>query len=89
MEKRFALMLPRKSFSTLVIGLVLVALGLLTQSVMPVWGRVAYQAAAAGSYTPENFNVNLAGYYLVAGVIVFLGMVDVYASWQRSTNHDV
>jgi hypothetical protein len=88
MEKRFALMLPRKSFSTLVTGLVLVALGLLTQSVMPVWGRVAYQAAAAGSYTPENFNVNLAGYYLVAGVIVVLGLVDLYANWRREANND-
>ena len=81
-------MLPRKSFSTLVAGLVLVALGLLTQSVMPVWGRVAYQAAAAGSYTPDDFHVNLAGYYLVACVIVILGLVDLYASWQRGATHD-
>lgn len=72
----------------MVIGLVLIALGLLTQQVMPVLGRVAYQAAATGSYSPRDFRVDLIGYYIIAGVVVILGVVDLYTNWRIGANSD-
>lgn len=81
-------MISHKSFSTIVVGLVLIALGVLTQQVMPVLGRVAYQAAATGSYSPVDFHVDLVGYYIIAGVVVILGIVDLIANWRRDADSD-
>ena len=60
---------------SIVTGLVLVALGQLVQRMMPAIGRAAYQAAAAGSYDPMNYQLNLTGYYIVAAVLIVLGVV--------------
>jgi membrane protein implicated in regulation of membrane protease activity len=81
-------MISHKSISNIVVGLVLIALGLLTQQVMPILGRVAYQAAATGSYSPEDFHVELVGYYIIAGIVVVLGIVNLYTDWRRGTNND-
>lgn len=59
----------------IVAGLVLAALGQLAQRLMPVLGRMAYQAAAAGSYSPENYRLPLTGYYLIAAGLIVLGIV--------------
>jgi len=59
----------------IVTGLVLAALGQLVQRIMPLIGRAAYQAAAAGSYDPTNYRLNLTGYYIVAGLLIILGVV--------------
>ncbi len=58
-----------------VAGLVLLALGRLVQRILPVLGRMAYQAAAAGSYTPADYRVSLGGYYIIALALIVLGVV--------------
>ena len=60
---------------SIVAGLILAALGQLVQRIMPLVGRAAYQAAAAGSYDPANYRLNLTGYYIVAAVLIVLGVV--------------
>jgi len=55
-------------------GLVLVAIGLLTQRLAPLLGRVAFQAAASGSYTPTDYALPLTEYYVVALGIIVLGI---------------
>jgi len=60
--------------TAVVVGLVLIALGMLTQQVVPALGRVAYQAAAAGSYSPATYRLNLTWYYVVAGIVIALGL---------------
>ena len=59
---------------SIITGLVLVALGQLAQRIMPLIGRAAFQAAAAGSYSPTNYELNLWGYYLIAAVLIALGV---------------
>jgi hypothetical protein len=61
--------------TVVVVGLVLIAAGILMQQIMPVLGRAAFQAAAAGSYTPGDYRLNLTWYYLIAGIIIGLGAV--------------
>ena len=82
-------MILHKSFSTIVVGLVLIALGLLTQQVMPILGRIAYQAAATGNYSPEDFRVDLVGYYIIAGIVVVLGIIELYTNWRRGANSEL
>lgn len=59
----------------IVTGLVLLALGQLAQQLMPLIGRAAYQAAAAGSYDPVNYQLHLTGYNIIAVIVVALGIV--------------
>ena len=59
----------------IVAGMVLAALGQLAQRLMPVLGRIAYQAAAAGSYSPANYRLPLTGYYVIAAGLIVLGIV--------------
>jgi len=55
------------------VGLVLVALGLLMQEMMPLIGRAAFQVAGAGTYSASNYGLDLTRYNIVAGVILLLG----------------
>ncbi len=68
----------------IVAGLVLVAIGLLVQNVMPVLGRAAFQAAAAGSYSPSDYRVPLVGFYLIAGVLIAIGVVLTVLECRRT-----
>ena len=69
------LMKSSTSVIPVVTGLVLLALGQLAQRIMPLIGRAAYQAAAAGSYDPTNYRLNLTGYYIAAVLLIVLGVV--------------
>ena len=71
-------------FAPIVTGLVLLAVGRLVQYVMPLLGRVAHQAAAAGSYNPANYRLPLLGYNLIALVLVVLGIVLVIVDRRRN-----
>jgi len=59
----------------IVTGLVLIALGMLAQKIMPLLGRAAFQAAAAGSYTSADYQLDLSGYYVVAVLVIGVGVV--------------
>jgi len=59
----------------IVTGLVLIAVGMLAQKIMPLVGRAAFQAAASGSYSAANYEMNLTGYYIVALLAVGVGLV--------------
>lgn len=77
-----------KSYSPLgsiVAGLVLIAVGRLAQRLMPVLGRMAYQAAAAGSYDPTNYHIALPGYYLIGLALIVVGIVLMVLDRRRRT----
>ena len=54
------------------------------RKVLPVMGRIAYQAAAAGSYNPTNYQVRFAGANLVALVLVALGIIGCIVFWGKA-----
>lgn len=69
---------------SVVTGLVLIALGQLAQQLMPVVGRAAYQAAAAGSYSAEYYQLSLTGYYWTAVILIVLGVLVALLECRRS-----
>ena len=72
-------------FAPIVAGLVLVAVGRLAQRLMPLLGRMAYQAAAAGSHSPADCQLPLPGYYLLSLALVVLGIVLAVVDRRRNT----
>lgn len=70
-------------WSPIVVGLVLVALGQLAQRLMPLFGRIAFQAAAEGSYRPELYEMPLRGFYWAAVGLIALGIVLTILSLLR------
>ncbi len=72
-------------FRPIVAGLILIAVGRLAQRLMPLLGRMAYQAAAAGSYDPMNYRLPLFGYYLIALVLIVLGIVLAVVEHTRNS----
>ncbi len=67
-----------------IVGLVLIAIGQLVVQIMPLLGRVAYQAAAAGSYSPSEYEVNLIAYNTISALIIVLGIVAVAIERRRA-----
>lgn len=64
-----------------VLGVVLIALGQLLSTVMPVIGRVAFQSAAAGTFSESNYALDLSVYYILCVGIIAIGVVaEVIAS---------
>ncbi len=70
---------------SIVAGLILIAVGRLAQRLMPALGRMAFQAAAAGSYSPADYHIALPGYYLIGLALVVLGIVLMILDRRRST----
>lgn len=46
--------------------------------VMPTIGRAAYQAAAAGSYNPNDYHINFLGVNFAAICLIIIGIVFGY-----------
>ena len=67
-----------------VIGIALIAFGQLAEQLMPMIGRVAYQAAAAGSYSPSKYDLNLLGYNLMCALVIVIGVVAVVVERKRA-----
>ncbi len=68
--------------AALIAGLVLLAIGILIQRLMPLFGRMAFQIAAAGSYDPTNYHVGLAGYYAIAALLIAFGAILTFRAWR-------
>ena len=43
----------------IIIGILLLCVSTIIRNIMPALGRVAYQAAAAGSYSPGDYTVSM------------------------------
>ena len=54
----------------MMIGIVMLSVTSVIKEVMPVLGRVAYQAAAAGSYSARDYAVNFP--FVTAAAILFI-----------------
>ncbi len=54
-------------------GCVLLWLANLTAEILPKLGRVAFQAAMAGSYAPSDYRLDITIPYLISGILIFAG----------------
>ena len=61
-----------------IIGIVILMVIRIINSVLPKIGRAAYQIAAAGSYSPIDYRVDFTGISIVSIIIMVLGLAMAY-----------
>lgn len=60
-----------------VLGLLILCCTSILNQVMPALGRVAFQAAAAGSYSPRDFEMSFTLPNAIAVVLVVIGVAQI------------
>ena len=58
----------------IIIGAFILSICSIVKNTLPVLGRVAYQAAAAGSYSPRDYNVSFALATTIAVLLIVIGI---------------
>lgn len=61
----------------IIVGIILLSIASIIKQVMPVLGRVAYQAAAAGSYSASNYAISFPFVTTVSIALIVLGIVQL------------
>lgn len=61
----------------IILGILLMCTHQIIQTVLLVLGRVAFQAAAAGSYSPRDYEVSMPLVIIAAVVLVLAGIVQM------------
>jgi hypothetical protein len=59
----------------IILGIGIITISKIVEEVIPKLGFVAFQAAAAGSYTPDNYQVNLDLNYWIGAICILGGIV--------------
>ena len=66
-------------------GVVTLLITTIINLVMPKIGRVAFQAAMAGSYSPNEYHINFLGVNFVAICLIIIGIVFGYKFYKSET----
>lgn len=66
-----------------VIGICILFITNILNEVFPMLGRVAYQAAMAGSYSPNNYIVNFTVINLFAILLILVGVLTSYMIYKK------
>lgn len=61
----------------IILGILLLCINSIIKTVLPVLGRVAYQAAAAGSYSPVDYEISLPFVITAAVVLIIVGVAQI------------
>ena len=61
----------------IILGVLLLCINTIIQSVLPVLGRVAFQAAAAGSYSPRDYAVSMPLLTVAAVILIAVGAAQL------------
>lgn len=67
-------------------GIVLYSLANMLKNLMPVLGRIAFQGAAAGSYSPSNYILNITVPTAFAVVLMIVGLIQIVVSIVKKEN---
>lgn len=60
----------------IIVGAFILSICSIVKSTLPVLGRVAYQAAAAGSYSPTDYKVSFALATTIAVLLIIVGILQ-------------
>lgn len=66
------------SLISIFLGVIIISVSIIMEEFAVVLGRAAYQAAAAGSFSPSDYNMNLAINYWLGAICIFLGTVFLF-----------
>ena len=61
----------------IIAGAVILAICSIVKTTLPVLGRVAYQAAAAGSYSPLSYDVSFTFANMIAVLLIIVGILQL------------
>ena len=61
----------------IILGILLLCINSIIKTVLPVLGRVAYQTAAAGSYSPLNYEISLPFVVTAAVALIVVGVAQI------------
>lgn len=59
------------------LGIILLWFSSIMKNAMPVLGRIAYQAAAAGSYSSSNYDVAVAFPTVLSVLLIIVGIAQI------------
>ncbi|MDI3477949.1 MAG: hypothetical protein PWQ59_1474 [Thermoanaerobacterium sp.] len=68
-----------------IIGVITLLITKIINLVMPKIGRVAFQAAMAGSYNPSEYYINFFGVNAIAICLIIIGIVFGYKLYKSET----
>ncbi|MEG0913980.1 MAG: hypothetical protein RSG53_10295 [Oscillospiraceae bacterium] len=68
----------------IVIGSVLLCISSIIKETLPILGRIAYQAAAAGSYNPNDYTVSFLFANVIAVLLMIAGIVQIVYQYKKS-----
>jgi len=66
-----------------VIGVVTLLLTRIIQLVVPMLGRVAFQAAMKGSFNPRDYYIDFTGLQFAAGGLILFGIIVCYILYKQ------
>lgn len=61
----------------IILGVLLLCINTIIMSVLPVLGRVAFQAAAAGSYSPQDYAVSMPLLTVATVILIAVGAAQL------------
>jgi hypothetical protein len=76
----------RFSLNFIILGICIITISKIVEEVIPKLGFAAYQSAAAGSYSPDSYRVNLTLNYWF-GALCILGGIICLIKNSNSKNH--
>ncbi len=61
----------------IIVGIILLSMASIIKQVMPILGRVAYQAAAAGGYSASNYEISFPFVTVASIALIVLGLFQI------------
>ncbi|RPK30452.1 hypothetical protein [Paenibacillus xylanexedens] len=71
----------------IMLGIVIITISKMIEEVIPKLGYAAFQSAAAGSYTPSDYQVNFELNYWIGAICILGGVICLLAriNWVQSS----
>ncbi|WP_339260597.1 hypothetical protein MKY85_11965 [Paenibacillus sp. FSL R5-0749] len=71
----------------IMLGIVIITISKMIEEVIPKLGYAAFQSAAAGSYTPSDYQVNFELNYWIGAICILGGVICIVArmNWVQNS----
>ncbi|MEG1810194.1 MAG: hypothetical protein RR232_01075 [Clostridia bacterium] len=67
----------------IVVGSLLLCISSIIKETLPILGRIAYQAAAAGSYSPSDYTTSFLFANVIAVLLMVAGIVQIVYQYKK------
>ncbi|WFR61698.1 hypothetical protein P9222_25430 [Paenibacillus amylolyticus] len=79
------------SWLFIMLGIVIITISKMIEEVIPKLGYAAFQSAAAGSYTPSDYQVNFELNYWIGAICILGGIISILArmNWIQNSIREI